>query len=711
MKKILLTISGMHCAACVSRIEKVTAKMDGVDEASVNLITGRGEFWCDETKVSEADLVSRIEKLGFGASAAVDPEEAERREERKRRLLLVIAGLLWAPMVAGMLGEMTGTFPQLPPLWQCLLAAAAQFGPGMLFYRGAFFAVRSGALTMDVLVALGTSVAFFYSLWMMMRGMPHLYFETSEGLIFFILFGKRLEGAAKRRTGSAIRELLKLSPQTALIWDGHTFVEKSAKSIVVGDLLLVRAGDRIPADGVITEGTTTVDESMVTGESLPVEKHAGDTVIGATVNATGAFRMRAERVGKESVLGTIVATVEAAQSSKAPVQRFADRVAGIFVPVVITVAVVTGLIWFWITGNTEAALMHGTAVLVIACPCALGLATPTAVMVGSGMAAKKGILFRTASDLERLASVRTLVFDKTGTLTKGALSVTHTYFEGNGASRALSLLLALERTSSHPMAAALCRYAKEAAPIAIDSAETLPGRGVRAQCAGKRILCGNDRFLAEEGIALPDWNISSWEEEGASVSFLAEDGMVLAAFGVSDTIREEAPDIVSALIRDGITPWLVTGDNPKTAAHVAHLAGISHVRAGILPEGKADIVRELQRGNHSVAMIGDGINDAPALAVADVGIAMGSGTDAAVETAGVVLLRADLHAAAEAIRISRRTLKTIHENFFWALIYNAIGIPLAALGVLSPMMAGAAMAASSISVVLNALRMRIGGKG
>ncbi len=708
MKKILLTISGMHCAACVSRIEKVTAKMDGVAEASVNLITGRGEFLCDEAKVGEADLISRIEKLGFGASAAVDPEEAERREERKRRLLLMIAGLLWAPMMIGMVGDMTGAFPQLPALWQCLLAAAAQFGPGMLFYRGAFFAVRSGALTMDVLVALGTSVAFFYSLWMMARGMPHLYFETSAGLIFFILFGKWLEGAAKRRTGSAIRELLKLSPQTALVWDGHTFVEKPAKTILVGDLLLVRAGDRIPADGVVTDGATTVDESMVTGESLPVEKHAGDAVIGATVNASGAFQMRAERVGKESVLGTIIATVEAAQTSKAPVQRFADRVAGVFVPVVIAIAAATGLIWFVLTGNTESALMHGTAVLVIACPCALGLATPTAVMVGSGIAAKKGVLFRAAADLERLAAVRTLLFDKTGTITKGALSVTHTKFEGNGKSRALSLLLALEQTSSHPIAAALCQHAKNAAPVKIDAAETLPGRGVRALCDGRNILCGNERFLREEGVAIPEWGTATWEEEGASVSFLAEDGKLLAAFGVSDTLREEAPEIISRLTKEGITPWLVTGDNPKTAAYIARLAGISHVRAGVLPEEKAKIVTELQQENGLVAMVGDGINDAPALAAADVGIAMGSGTDAAVETAGVVLLRADLHAAAEAIRISRRTLKTIRENFFWALIYNVIGIPLAAFGILSPMLAGAAMACSSVSVVLNALRMKWG---
>ncbi len=707
MKKILLTVSGMHCAACVSRIEKVTAKMDGVSSASVNLITGRGEFLCDEKKVTEADLIARIEKLGFGASAAVDPEEAERREERKRRSLLIVAGLLWAPMMIGMMGEMTGAFPGMPPLWQGLLAAAAQFGPGLLFYRGAFFAIRSGALTMDVLVALGTSVAFFYSLWMMAQGMPHLYFETSAGLIFFILFGKWLEGAAKRKTGSAIRELLKLSPPVALVWDGTAFVEKPAKSILVGDLLLVRAGDRIPADGVITEGDTTVDESMVTGESLPVEKHAGDAVIGATVNATAAFQMKAERVGRESVLGTIIATVEAAQTSKAPVQRFADRVAGVFVPVVIAIAAATGLIWFGLTGNTEAALMHGTAVLVIACPCALGLATPTAVMVGSGMAAKKGILFRAAADLERLASVRTLIFDKTGTVTKGALSVTHTHFTGNESSRALSLLLALEQTSSHPIAAALCRYAKDAAPVEMSAVETLPGRGMRAQADGKQILCGNERFLAEEGIAIPDWGTQSWEEEGASVSFLVEGEHILAAFGVSDTIREETPEMISSLTKAGITPWLVTGDNPKTAAYIAQLAGISHVRAGVLPQEKAQIVGELQKENGPVAMIGDGINDAPALAAADVGIAMGSGTDAAVETAGVVLLRADLHAAEEAVRISRRTLKTIRENFFWALIYNVIGIPLAALGILSPMLAGAAMACSSVSVVLNALRMRL----
>lgn len=351
--------------------------------------------------------------------------------------------------------------------------------------------------------------------------------------------------------------------------------------------------------------------------------------------------------------------------------------------------------------------MHGTAVLVIACPCALGLATPTAVMVGSGIAAKKGILFRAASDLERLAAVRTLIFDKTGTITQGALSVTHAHFFGNGKSRALSLLFALEKNSSHPIAAALCRYAKDAAPVSVESVETLPGRGMKALCDGKRILCGNERFLTEEGVTIPDGGTATWEEEGVSVSFLAEEGKVQAVFGVSDTLRDEAPEMMAELSRQGITPWLVTGDHPKTADYIAHLAGISHVHAGVLPQEKAEIVRELQKENGPVAMVGDGINDAPALAAADVGIAMGSGTDAAVETAGVVLLRADLCAAVEAIRISRRTLKTIRENFFWALIYNVIGIPLAAFGILSPMLAGAAMACSSVSVVLNALRMRM----
>ncbi len=707
MKTSTLSITGMHCAACVARIERVTSRMDGMESAAVNLITGRGEFIYDPSKIRETDLISRIEKLGFGASATEDPEETERREEKKRRHLVLIAGLLWAPMMIGMIGESAGLWPMLPAWLQFLLAALSQFGPGILYYRGAWAAIRSGALTMDVLVALGTSVAFFYSAWMYLAGARHLYFETSAGLIFFILFGKWMEGAAKRKTGAAIRELMKLSPETARVWDGDTFVEKPAKYIMEDDILLVAGGDRVPADGIILKGDATLDESMVTGESLPVEKHVGDAVIGATVNGLTSFTMQATRVGADSMLGRIIRTVESAQNSKAPVQRFADRIAGIFVPVVIGIALVTGAVWFFLEGTAEAALIHAAAVLVIACPCALGLATPTAIMVGSGIAAQKGILFRTAPDLENFASVKTIVFDKTGTLTEGKLSVSHALFSEGNEETARSLLRAIEAESSHPIARALFDFSETAAPVILTDTETVPGRGMRAVYDNKPVLLGQKRFLETAGISVSDMSADAWEDEGASVSYLAWDGVVLATFAVSDTIRENAAAVAAAFLKEGITPWLVTGDNPRAAGAVAATVGISHVHAGVLPEDKAEIVSEIRKGNGPVAMTGDGINDAPALAAADIGIAMGGGTDAAIESAGVVLLSGDIAAALEAHRISCRTMRNIRENLFWALIYNIIGIPLAACGYLSPMLAGAAMATSSVSVVLNALRMRL----
>lgn len=708
MKKVTLTITGMHCAACVARIEKVTTRMDGVEEAAVNLISGRGEFAYDPAKISPKDIEARIIKIGFGASETEDPEVAEKAEASKRLKLLVCAAACWIPMMIAMIGDMMGVMPMMSPTVQLILAAIAQFGPGYLFYKGAWSALRSGALTMDTLVALGTSVAFFYSLYLYAMGMHHLYFETSAGLITFILFGKWMEGAAKHKTGAAIRELMNLAPDTAHVWNGTDFEDKPAKYIMQGDTLLVKGGEKIPADGTILEGMTTVDESMVTGESLPVDKKPGDAVIGATVNQTGTFRMTADKVGKDTMLAQIISIVENAQNSKAPVQRLADKIAGVFVPIVIGLAVLVALIWYFVSGTVEAALIHGTAVLVIACPCALGLATPTAIMVGSGIGAKHGILFRSAPDLEGLGRVKTIVFDKTGTLTEGKLSVTKALFADGAKSAAMSYMKAMESASTHPIAAALVKSAGDAKAAEISNETTIPGKGMTAEADGAVLRLGNRAWLEDEGIAIPaDWDTESWEHAGASVSYLAKDKEILAAWGISDTIRPEAKSVVTWLTEHGVTPWLVTGDNPRTAAAIAAEAGITHIRAGVLPSGKSDIIEELKKSGGPVAMTGDGINDAPALAAADTGIAMGSGTDAARESAGVVLLRADLHAVQNAFLISRRTMTNIKENLFWALIYNVIGIPLAALGFLSPMLAGGAMAFSSVSVVCNALRLRL----
>lgn len=707
MKKLILTITGMHCAACVARIEKVTSRMDGVDSAAVNLISSRGEFTYDPAKTGPDAIIEKIRHIGFGASATEDPEEAEQKEEKVRRRRLIAAAVLWLPMMIGMAGEMTGLFPMLPPLFQLVLAAAAQFGPGLVFYKGAFSAVRSGALTMDVLVALGTSVAFFYSVVLYFSGMHHLYFETSAGLIGFILFGKWMEGAAKHRTGSAIRELMHLAPVEAHVWNGKEFEDKPAKYIMEGDVLLVKGGEKIPADGTILEGKTAVDESMVTGESLPVDKKEGDAVIGATVNQTGTFRMRADKVGRDTMLAQIIAIVENAQNSKAPVQRLADQIAGIFVPVVIGLAFLTAAVWYFLDGTIEAALIHGTAVLVIACPCALGLATPTAIMVGSGIAAKKGVLFRSAPDLERLGQVKTIVFDKTGTITEGKLTVSEALYKEGRKEEALAWMKAVEGASTHPVAKALTAAAGQVPAAEAADIETLPGRGMTARAGAVTLRLGNRTWLTEEGIPWPaDWHTEGWEETGASVSALAAGGEVIAAWGVRDTIRKEAKEVISYLAGEGVTPWLVTGDNARTAAYIAGKAGISHVKAGVFPSGKSAIIEELKKQAGPAAMTGDGINDAPALAAADVGIAMGGGTDAAVESAGVVLLHSDLHAVKDAFITSRRTMRNIKENLFWALIYNVIGIPLAAAGFLSPMLAGAAMAFSSVSVVCNALRLR-----
>lgn len=706
-KKVTYTISGMHCAACVARIEKVTSRMDGVDSAAVNLISGRGEFSYDPAKVKPDAIRDKIIHIGFGASETADPEEMERKEASKRLHLLLIGAVLWLPMMAGMVGEMTGAFPMLPPIAQLILAAIAQFGPGMLFYKGAFSAIRSGALTMDVLVALGTSVAFFYSVVLYFEGMHHLYFETSAGLLTFILFGKWMEGAAKHKTGAAIRELMNLAPDTAHVWDGENFIDKPAKYIMEGDVLLVKGGEKIPADGTILEGTSTVDESMVTGESLPIEKKTGDSVIGATVNQLGTFRMKADKVGRDTMLAQIISIVENAQNSKAPVQRIADRIAGVFVPVVIGLAILTGLVWYIYAGTVEAALIHATAVLVIACPCALGLATPTAIMVGSGIGAKHGILFRSAPDLEGLGRVKTIVFDKTGTLTEGKLSVAEERYAEGKKELALSLMKAMEAASGHPIAKALYKHAGDIAAASISEETTIPGKGMTAVFEGKTLRLGQRQWLGENDIKFPaDWDAESWETAGASVSALSLDGNILAAWGIRDTLRPEAQSVISWLTGEGITPWLVTGDNERTAAAIAKDAGITHIRAGVLPSGKSDIIEELKKSGGPVAMTGDGINDAPALAAADCGIAMGGGTDAAVESAGIVLLHSDLQAVKNAVIVSRRTMRNIKENLFWALIYNVIGIPLAALGFLSPMLAGAAMAFSSVSVVCNALRLR-----
>ncbi|HSQ22665.1 MAG TPA: copper-translocating P-type ATPase, partial [Coriobacteriia bacterium] len=610
-----------------------------------------------------------------------------------------------------------------------VLATPVQFIAGWQFYRGFWHALKRRTGSMDTLVALGTSAAYFYSVAATfvpaLAGEP-VFYETSAVLIAFVILGKLLEARAKGRTSDAIKALMGLAATTARVVRGGEEIDVPVEQVVVGDLVIVRPGEKVPVDGVVTEGGSAVDESMLTGESIPVEKHPGDAVIGATLNKLGSFRFRATKVGADTALARIVRLVEDAQGSKAPVQRFADRISAVFVPAVVGIAVVTFLVWLLVVPRfVDAefyaavtpfvrALLAGTSVLVIACPCALGLATPTAIMVGTGKGAENGILIKSGEALETAHKISAIVFDKTGTLTHGAPVVTDVQpAEGWDAARLVALAAALERGSEHPLAEAVLAYAKDAG-VEVPSADgfaAVPGHGVEGTVGGVRVAFGNRRLMSRDGIdiASAEERIAALEAEGKTVMLVGTDGSSLAGIiAVADTLKADSAEAVARLTGMGIEVYMITGDNRRTAEAIAEGAGIpaDRVLAEVLPEDKAAEVTALQERGHVVAMVGDGINDTPALAAADVGIAMGAGTDVAVETGGIVLIRNDLRDVVTAIELSKRTMGKIRQNFFWALGYNTLGIPVAALGLLKPELAGAAMALSSVSVVTSSLMLR-----
>ncbi|MFP6870294.1 MAG: heavy metal translocating P-type ATPase [Nitrospinota bacterium] len=718
-KSAELAIGGMTCASCSARVDKRLNALEGVVSAIVNLATERAHVRYRPGVVSLEDLIERVEKTGYTASEIPDDggdaERAEREAKERRELwILVASALLSLPLLYQMTGHFSGNGAawELPRWWQFALATPVQFIAGWRFYRGAYHSVRGGGANMDVLVALGTSAAYFHSLGVTALGLDSMfvYYEASSVLITLILMGKVLESRAMGRTSDAIRKLMGLQAKTARVLRDGVEREIPIEQVVPGDLIQVRPGEKFPVDGEIIEGATSVDESMITGESIPVEKGPGGGVTGATLNGLGAVHFRATRVGKDTVLAQIIRMVQEAQGSKAPIQRLADQISGVFVPVVIVIAGLTSALWYYYAGFTPA-LVNAVAVLVIACPCALGLATPTAIMVGTGKGAEMGVLIKGGESLETAHKIDAIILDKTGTLTNGKPVVTDIVpFDGTDPDELLLLAASAEQGSEHSLGEAILERGRSEGlkMLQAEDFRALPGLGLEVKVGGRALWFGNQKLMAERGLSLGGHAPAAavLEEAGKTVMFLMDETRILGAVAVADTLKETSAEAVSGLLEMGIEVYMMTGDNRRTAEAIAAQAGISRVMAEVLPGEKAARVKALRGEGKVVGMVGDGINDAPALAEADVGFAIGTGTDVAMEASDVTLMRGDLLSVADAIHLSRATLRKIKQNLFWAFFYNVMGIPLAALGFLSPVVAGAAMAFSSVSVVSNTLLLR-----
>ncbi|GBQ89608.1 cation/heavy metal transporter [Gluconacetobacter johannae DSM 13595] len=709
-----LTVEGMTCVACATRIEKVLNRLPGVD-AHVNFASGRAEIDYIPGLADPATLIGQVEKAGYGASLPRDetPDDQAARHAatgRRQIRLFVLSAILTAPLLAGMAAMLAGVHDPLPLWLQWALATVVQFVCGRSFYRHAWNALRGGGANMDVLVVMGTSVAWLASTATLVLALPGpVYFESGATVITLVLLGRVLESRARERTRAGVEGLMRLQPQIAHVEVDGTVEDRPVASLRVGDLFVVRPGESIPVDGAIVDGRSDIDESMLTGEGIPVGKQAGDAVFGATINRDGVLHVRARRVGADTTLSRIVRMVQQAQGTKDPVQHLVDRVSAIFVPAVLAIALLTFVAGWVATGHPAGALTGTIAVLVIACPCALGLATPTAIMVGTGLGARAGLLFRTAEALERAHTVTTLIMDKTGTLTEGRPGVTDIVpGEGISADRLLSAACGLERDSEHPLARAIVAYATEAgiAGDAVRDVRAVPGRGVqgvRTDGASDVLRLGSPRFLAEGGCIGDPMTVERLEQQGKTVIGVAEGATVLGYIALADRIRPDAAASVASLRGRGLHLVMLTGDNARTASAVAATLGLDDTIAGVLPEDKAHEVEKRRGPGRIVGMVGDGINDAPALAAADVGIAMGSGSDIALDTAEIVLMRSELASLIDAMDLSRATLAKVRQNLFFAFVYNVLGIPLAALGLLNPAIAGAAMALSSVSVVSNSL--------
>ncbi|WP_426318810.1 heavy metal translocating P-type ATPase [Pseudoduganella sp. R-43] len=711
-------IEGMSCASCVRRVEKALATVPGVAHAAVNLATETARVDSD-SPVDFSALQQAIGKAGYAASELAAPA-ADSAPRIPEGLAVILSAALSLPLVVPMVAEWLGVHLMMPAWLQWLLATPVQFVFGARFYRAGWKAVKARAGNMDLLVALGTSAAYGLSVYLALargQGM-HLYFEASAVVLTLVLLGKWLEARAKRQTASAIRALQDLRPVTARVRrEGGSDADLPIDQVRVGDIVVIRAGERVAVDGEVMDGASHVDESLITGESLPVAKHVGDRVTGGAINGEGLLLVRTSATGAETMLSRIIRLVEDAQSAKAPVQKLVDKVAAVFVPVVLVLALLTLAGWWLATGDVEQAVLNAVVVMVIACPCALGLATPAAIMAGTGVAARHGILIKDAEALEMARQVDTVVFDKTGTLTQGKPVLAQLLPHGVPAGRALQLSAAIQRGSEHALARAVLDAEAAPggdvlAPLTASAVTTLAGRGLAAQVDGLDLLLGSGRLMAERGVELAPLQLQAVELEaqGHTISWLAEAGAgrgkLLGLLAFADQPKQHARAAVERLHARGIATVMLTGDNQGSAQAVAQAIGIGSVEANLLPADKTTAIARLKAEGRRVAMVGDGINDAPALAAAHVGIAMATGTDVAMNAAGITLMRGEPLLVADAIDISHRTFSKIRQNLFWAFIYNVAGIPLAALGMLNPLLAGAAMAFSSVSVISNALLLR-----
>ncbi|HDR7337647.1 TPA: heavy metal translocating P-type ATPase [Bacillus cereus] len=727
--KAEFTVSGMTCAACANRVEKRLNKLEGVNGATVNfaLESATVDFNPDEINVNE--MKSAITKLGYKLEVKSDEQDGSTdhrlQEIERQKKKFIISFILSFPLLWAMVSHFSFTsFIYLPdmlmnPWVQLALATPVQFIIGGQFYVGAYKALRNKSANMDVLVALGTSAAYFYSVYLSIQSigssehMTDLYFETSAVLITLIILGKLFEAKAKGRSSEAIKKLMGLQAKTATVMRDGTEMKILIEEVVAGDIVYVKPGEKIPVDGEIVEGKSAIDESMLTGESIPVDKTIGDVVIGSTMNKNGFLKVKATKVGRDTALAQIIKVVEEAQGSKAPIQRVADQISGIFVPVVVVIAIITFAVWmiFVTPGDFGGALEKMIAVLVIACPCALGLATPTSIMAGSGRSAEYGILFKGGEHLEATHRLDTVILDKTGTVTNGKPVLTDVIVaDGFNEEEILRLVGAAEKNSEHPLAEAIVEGIKEK-KIDIPSSETfeaIPGFGIESVIEGKQLLIGTRRLMKKFDINIEEVSKSmeELEREGKTAMLIAINKEYAGIVAVADTVKDTSKAAITRLKKMGLDVVMITGDNTQTAQAIAGQVGIEHVIAEVLPEGKAEEVKKLQAQGKKVAMVGDGINDAPALATADIGMAIGTGTDVAMEAADITLIRGDLNSIADAIFMSKMTIRNIKQNLFWALAYNGLGIPIAAFGFLAPWVAGAAMAFSSVSVVLNALRLQ-----
>ncbi len=715
MKKIDVSISGMHCASCAAIISKSLEKKEGVKKANVNFASQRARIEFDEKHTNETALLNEIQAKGYGATLGVDPDRekkvrAEEISDLQKKLL--IGSIFSIPAL------IIGMFLMDVPfrlLILFLLATPVQFYIGRGFYHGAWSSLRNGSTSMDTLIAVGTSAAYFYSVAALFGLVEEQYFEIGAVLITLVILGKYLEAIAKGRASEAIRSLMDLSPKMALVLKGKKELKVRVDEVKQNDILIVKPGEKIPVDGTVVSGDSSVDESLVTGESIPVEKFKGSKVIGGTLNKNGNLVIRATKVGSETMLAQIVRLVEEAQGSKAPIQRFADEVSAVFVPIVIAIGILTLIAWYFVFNSTFSfALIAAVSVLVIACPCALGLATPTAIMVGTGIGAKKGILIKNAEALETIHKLNAIVFDKTGTITQGKPAVTDFLSFAKSEMEILALAASIEKKSEHPLAEAIVEFAKskKVAAKEVKNFKATPGSGVEGTIGTYNVRVSKPKAAKlEKEIAA---KIAGLEVEGKTVVVVSVNNKAEGIIAIQDPLKANAFDTVTRLKKMGLQVWMITGDNERVARAIAGKAGINNFFAEVLPGDKAKYIAKLQKQGKTAAMVGDGVNDAPALAQADIGIAIGSGSDVAIETGSVVLMKSDVMDVARAIRLGRATITRIRMGLFWALVYNVLGVPIAAgllfplTGwLLSPIIAGGAMALSSVSVVLNALSLRL----